>query len=226
MDELRATVNDLARACAHSDDAGDWEELVRGCTPLVTLVVMRVARLWMNGSTPDLAADIVQDVFLKLCENQRRILREFEPRGDDSFLGLLRTISTSVANDCFRRYYAEKRGGKVVTSTLAENAAQGPATAETPETAGLNRTVLFSQLNEKLLSSPEAVSERDRGIFWLYYRQGFTAEEISSLPSVGLTAKGVESALRRISQWLRGEIRMRRSGDRPEGRGGMLRPGK
>jgi RNA polymerase sigma-70 factor (ECF subfamily) len=215
MDGHRASVNDLARACAHTDDAGDWEDLVRSCTPLVTLVAMRVSRLWMNGSAPDLIADIVQDVFMRLCENERRVLREFEPRGDDSFLGLLRTIATSVANDCFRRYYAEKRGGKVVTSPLADDCAQSPVNANTRETAQLNRTILLTQLYEKLLSAPEAVSERDCSIFWLYYRQGFTAEEISSVPSVGLTAKGVESALRRVSQWLRGEIQMRRQDDGP-----------
>jgi RNA polymerase sigma-70 factor (ECF subfamily) len=50
------------------------------------------------------------------------------------------------------------------------------------------------------------IGERDRALFWLYYRQGYTAEEIARLPSAGLTAKGVESALRRVTVWLRGEV--------------------
>jgi RNA polymerase sigma-70 factor (ECF subfamily) len=55
------------------------------------------------------------------------------------------------------------------------------------------------------------VTERDRALFWLYYRQGFTAEEIGRLTAIGLTAKGVESALRRVTTWLRGEIERRKS---------------
>jgi RNA polymerase sigma-70 factor (ECF subfamily) len=50
------------------------------------------------------------------------------------------------------------------------------------------------------------IHERDRVMFWLYYRQGYTAEEIARLPAIGLTAKGVESALRRVTVWLRAQV--------------------
>ena len=54
--------------------------------------------------------------------------------------------------------------------------------------------------------------ERDRTIFWLYYLQGLTAEEIAGLPTVELSAKGVESALRRITAWLRKELEPNKMG--------------
>jgi DNA-directed RNA polymerase specialized sigma24 family protein len=53
-------------------------------------------------------------------------------------------------------------------------------------------------------------------LFWLYYRQGLTAEEIASMTGAGLTAKGVESALRRVAKWLRGEIQRPAPGNQPE----------
>ena len=115
MNGHSASVNDLAKACAHSADAEEWEAFLRRCTPLVSLVALRISRSWVTNSSPTMVDDIVQEVFLKLCEQERRILRDFEPRGDDSFLGLLRIVAASVANDYFRRLYSVKRGGKVIT---------------------------------------------------------------------------------------------------------------
>jgi RNA polymerase sigma-70 factor (ECF subfamily) len=215
MEAIRKSVNDLAKACAQSADAAEWEEFLRRCTPLASLVVMRIARMWSSGSSQGTVDDIVQEVFLKLCEQERRILRDFEPRGEDSFLGLLRLVASSVANDYFRRLYSEKRGGKVVTMALVEDGTTFPL-ASTHESARMHRSVLLSQLDEKLCAAPQVISERDRSVFWLYYLQGLTAEEIARLSASGLTAKGVESALRRVSKWLRGEIENRRPEEQAE----------
>ena len=93
MDEYRTSVNDLAKACAHSADAVEWAEFLRRCAPLAGLVAMRISRMWRCSSSPATVDDIVQEIFLKLCERDRRILRDFEPRGEDSFMGLLRIVS-------------------------------------------------------------------------------------------------------------------------------------
>ena|ERR1035438_6164797 len=121
MNGPRTSVNDLVRACAHSTDATEWEEFVRRCAPLASLVALRVARNWENQRSPASVDDIVQEVFVKLCEQERRILREFEPRGEDSFFGLLRIVAVSVANDHFRRLHSAKRGGDSVTTQLVDD---------------------------------------------------------------------------------------------------------
>ncbi|MGA2169098.1 MAG: sigma-70 family RNA polymerase sigma factor [Terracidiphilus sp.] len=210
MNGLRTSVNDLAKSCAHSADAAEWEEFVCRCGPLASVVALRVSRMWVSNPSPATVDDIVQEVFLKLCEQERRILRDFEPRGEDSFLGLLRMVSVSVANDYFRRLRSAKRGGNVVTAPLLEEEAQLPGDGAQPA-ARMQRSVLLAELDRKLRSAPEVVTERDRALFWLYYRQGFTAEEIARLTAIGLTAKGVESALRRVTTWLRGEIERQKS---------------
>jgi RNA polymerase sigma-70 factor (ECF subfamily) len=215
MDGFSTSVNDLAKACARSADAVEWEEFLRRCTPLASLVVLRVARSWVYNSSPTMVDDIVQEVFIKLCEQERRILRDFEPRGEDSFLGLLRIVSASVANDYFRRLYSVKRGGKVVTSPLvAETVPLTVAGAES--TTQVHQSVLHAQIDRKLRSAPDVISERDRAVFWLYYLQGFTAEEIARMASTGLTAKGVESALRRVATWLRTELEPSKPSGRAE----------
>jgi len=215
MDGRSTSVNDLAKACACSADAAEWAEFLRRCTPLASLVALRISRSWVNHPSPATVHDIVQEIFMKLCEQERRILREFEPRGEDSFLGLLRLVSASVANDYFRRTHSAKRGGKVVTMALAEEGSPGPMASVHP-TGKLDQEVLLAQLDQKLRSAPDVICERDRALFWLYYRQGLTAEEIASLAGAGLTPKGVESALRRVAKWLRGEVEGQKPGNPAE----------
>jgi RNA polymerase sigma-70 factor (ECF subfamily) len=205
MDMSKAPVNELARVCAHSTDTMEWAELLGQCAPIAGVVAARVARIWRRDPASSVVDDIVQEVFLKLCDQERRILREFKPQGENSFFALLRVVTASVANDYFRRQYSEKRGGRVITMVL-----DGEPAGVVPVGGGIGnnmeRAVLFSELDHKLRSAPGSTAERDRIIFWLYYLQGLTAEEISGLPAADLSAKGVESALRRITVWLRKEL--------------------
>lgn len=210
MEMSRAPVNELARVCAQSANTWEWAEFLGRCAPVAALVAARVARMWQGGqATSTVVDDIVQEVFLKLCEHERRILREFRPRGEDSFLALLRVITASVANDYFRRHYSEKRGGKVVTMVLDEEPMPVASLTSNKDT-DVQRAVLFSELDHKLRNASGPTADRDRIIFWLYYLQGLTAEEIAGLPGSELSAKGVESALRRITAWLRKELEPRK----------------
>ena len=211
MSDNQTSVNELAMACAHSADAAEWQDFVCRCVPLASLVALRVSRMWVSEPSRSTVDDIVQEVFLKLCEQERRILRDFEPRGEDSFFGLLRIVTASVANDYFRRIYSTKRGGKVVTMALMDDDAQMPLDGARP-VARMQQAALMAELDEKLRSAPEEIGERDRALFWLYYQQGYTAEEIARISGAGLTAKGVESALRRVTVWLRDEVGQKRAG--------------
>ncbi len=51
-----------------------------------------------------------------------------------------------------------------------------------------------------------ADQERDRMIFWLYFRQGMSTKEIASLPTIGLGAKGVGSVIERLKDAIRKQI--------------------
>jgi RNA polymerase sigma-70 factor (ECF subfamily) len=54
------------------------------------------------------------------------------------------------------------------------------------------------------LSGPDR--ERDRTIFWLYFRQGMSTREIASLPGIGLGTKGVGSVIERMKHSIRDRI--------------------
>jgi RNA polymerase sigma-70 factor, ECF subfamily len=192
--------NELARICAYSAEAPEWEEFLRVTMPVVSLTVWRVAKAWGDVSQATLN-EITQDVFLKLCEDERRVLRKFEDRGEDSILKLLRVISASVATDYFRRVVAEKRGGPV-RGGEPEKAIAIDDVPDGRGTEAIEWPAFLSQLDGLLRRNLEAVTERDRTLFWLYYRQGMTADAISHIPAMGLGRKGVESALRRLTRLL------------------------
>ena len=73
----------------------------------------------------------------------------------------------------------------------------------------IEQSILLRELDQHLAS---AGTDRDRTIFWLYYRQGYTAKDIASMPGLGLTQKGVESCIYRLTQALRGSVSNMASG--------------
>lgn len=196
--------NRQARICAYSSEESEWVRFVREVSPVVALAARRIGASWGDPS-PNTVSEIVQEVFLKLCEDNRRILREFEDRGHDSFLKLLRMITASVGTDHFRRLRAEKRGGRSLTVSLDESL-PGRDFTDKNAISALEWPTLMGQLDKLLRQYADIVTARDRSLFWLYYRQGLTAEAISRMPNVGLTAKGVESALLRMTRLLRERI--------------------
>ena len=62
---------------------------------------------------------------------------------------------------------------------------------------------LIGEIDQRLAATE---TDRDRNIFWLYYRQGYTARDIASIPNLGLTQKGVESCIYRLTQSVRNTV--------------------
>jgi RNA polymerase sigma-70 factor, ECF subfamily len=196
--------NRLARICAYSAQAPEWDEFVRLVWPVIALAARRVSAVWGDRSEGTIN-EIVQEVFVKLCEDERRILREFDDRGNDSFLKLMRMITASVGTDHFRRLRAEKRGGRSHSVPLDPHV-DAEDVSDAKATAAVEWPSLMAQLDGLMKLFPETITARDRTIFWLYYRQGLTAEAISRISAIGLGTKGVESALQRVTRLLRHTI--------------------
>ena len=194
--------NDLARLCAAQGGAGEWGEFVRRFSRPIALSALRVGRMW-GETSPTVIDDIVQDVFLKFCEDDRRVLREFEPRHQDSFLAFVKVVSAATANDYFRRRNTSKRGGGVKEEPISEFHA-----AVLQDSEWMERNHLLKEIDRFLeASGRDEIGRRDRTVFWLYYQQGMTASAIASLPSMSLSVKGVESALHRMTALIRNHLR-------------------
>jgi RNA polymerase sigma-70 factor (ECF subfamily) len=193
--------DDLASLCAVEADIDAWNEFVRRFTRPIALSALRVGRLW-GETSPAVIDDIVQDVFLKFCENDRKVLREFEPRHNGSFTAFVKVVSAATANDYFRKRNTVKRGGGVKEEPISELHVGMVQDAE-----WIERNQLLREIDSFLESSGrDETGRRDRTVFWLYYQQGMTASAIANLPGIALSVKGVESALHRMTALVRKHV--------------------
>ena len=146
---------------------------------------------------------MIQEVFLRLCENNRKVLRDFVPRQPGSFPAFIRIVAASIANDAFRKKKTMKRGGGLDEAEISD---LQPGVLHNSE--WIERNLLLNEIDRLLAANANAsTGKRDRTVFWLYYQQGMTAGAIASLPGVSLSVKGVESALHRMTTLIRTHLR-------------------
>ena len=172
---------------------------------MIAAAVLRTARLWGEPSRSQLD-DLIQDAYLKLYENNGRLLRSFQPRHEDSIYGFLKVVAANVVHDHFRSALAAKRGAGQ-TAALTDSVQMDPKTSASNSVDVVGQRLQLAQV-DKILNQLTAGKdqERKRMIFWLRHRQGLTASEIAAIPSIGLTTEGVESVLMRLAAMIRGHI--------------------
>ena len=196
---------ELIRICAESNDRAAWNEFVSRFHRPISLSILRIARQW-GVAAPLVLDDLVQETYLKLCSDQCRRLREFADLHPEAIVGYVKTIAANVAHDHFKASHSQKRGlGQPSQSIdVCEPEAQdGDFGAQ----VSIERHVLLGDVNKALETCSQGPDQqRDCLIFWLYYQQGMTAKAIAALPTVGLTAKGVESAILRLTRLVREQI--------------------
>lgn len=196
--------DDLVKACAGSNNTVLWREFIRRFQPVIATAVLRRARHYGEPSRQTLD-DLIQETYLKLCDDDCRLLQSFESRHPDAVFGFLKVVASNVVNDHFKSALAEKRGAGV-TEALADGGPPLPAVVADTSTS-MERRILLRQIDDALarVTNGEDLN-RNRLIFWLYYRDGLSAGAIASLPYIGLTTKGVESILFRLTRMIRSHM--------------------
>jgi len=191
----------LIAACIQTRESAAWEEFVRRFQPAIASTAWRIARRF-GSNAPETVDDLVQATFLKLCANRCRILREFHSATPDAIFALLKTVAFSVAHDHFRISMAAKRGSGKWESALDQYADSAVSGREgLPEA---ERELILREIDEQLATASDPASqERDRRIFWLYYRHGMTSRTIAAIPGLGLAQKGVEAVIQRLTRHVR-----------------------
>jgi RNA polymerase sigma-70 factor (ECF subfamily) len=202
MDYAALSAERLILACTQTGDAAAWEEFVRRFHRLIATVALRVARRWGDSSS-QAVDDLIQETYLKLCAGNFRILRSFKSQHPDAFYGYLKVVTANLVHDRFKAAHSDKRGSGTV-----EVAADPQITSDASATTKSSERGILLQQVDALLSRLAAGRhlERDRRVFWLYYRVGLTANAIASLPAIGLSTKGVESTILRLTRLLREEL--------------------
>jgi RNA polymerase sigma factor (sigma-70 family) len=207
-----SSLPELLRACIEGDELA-WVEFIQRFHPVIAANVMRCARRFRE-TRPELIDDLVQETLLKVCAHRCRVLREFQPRSPDAIFGFLKTVAFSVTMDHFRIGLAEKRGfgrSDAALDVYAESAVAG--SEGLPE---IEREILLGQIDQHLATVADpATGARDHRIFWLYYQHGMTARAIAAIPGLGLTQKGVESVIQRLTSHVRALLGERDPGPDP-----------
>jgi RNA polymerase sigma-70 factor, ECF subfamily len=190
----KSSISELIASCLDGDKETAWREFVFRFQPLIASIIFRIVRRY-GRSDHDLVDDLVQETFLRLCKNQGRALRRFRERHETAIFGYLKVVAASVVTDYFRSVNAQKRLG----DKLPESEELIDVSTSTPSNA--EQVTMVREVNECI--DQLADSGRDKTIFWLYYQQGLTANDISSLPNIELTTKGVESCIYRLTKAVR-----------------------
>jgi RNA polymerase sigma-70 factor (ECF subfamily) len=207
MDYASLPPEELILACKQTNDTAAWEEFVHRFHRLIATVALRVARRWGEPSRHQID-DLVQETYLKLCAGDFRMLRRFKSNHPDAFYGYLKVVTANLVHDHFKAAHSSKRGSGAIKSSVDEQVQSASDAPSTPSALrSCERGVLLREVDatlSRVAAGPHL--ERDRKLFWLYYRVGLTADAIASLPFIGLSTKGVESSLLRLTRLLRQEI--------------------
>jgi RNA polymerase sigma-70 factor (ECF subfamily) len=166
---------------------------------------MRTASLWGEASR-SLVEDLVQVTYLKLWEDGCRRLQDFAMEHPQAILGYLKKTAANATHDYFRHGYSQSCGGdKPHVSTSDVDPEAGKEAHGSQDKIAFE--VFVNEIDEHLKRCVTgADQERDRMIFWLYFRQGMSTKEIASLPTIGLGAKGVGSVIERLKHGIREQI--------------------
>ena len=196
------SLKDVVCLCAgpHDDDA--WEEFVARVQRPISLTVLRIASLW-GGASVSLVEDLVQVTYVKLWQDNCHLLRDFAIQHPDAILGYVKKIAANATHDHFKHERNQTSGGAIPhLSTMEVDPEAGSDSEGSQERIAFQ--IFLAQIDEHLkqsLSGPD--QERDRMIFWFYFRQGMSTQEIASLPAISLSPKGVGSVIERLKQCVR-----------------------
>src|SRR6266550_30658 len=199
------SLRDVVCLCAGPRDDAAWEEFVSRVARPIRLIITRTASRWGSPSR-SVVEDLIQSTYLKLWEGGCRLLRDFAIQHPEAILGYLKKTAANVAHDHFKHGHCQSSGGdQAHISTTDVDLEAGREVQGNHEKIAFG--VFLHEIDEHLqrcLNGPD--QERDRTIFWLYFRQGMSTKEIASLPSIGLGAKGVGSVIERLKHGIREQI--------------------
>lgn len=196
---------ELIRTCSASGDAEAWEEFVRRFHRLIASVVLHTTGRLGDAST-EMVDDLIQETYLKFCADDFRLLRKFDPRHPEAIFGYIKVVTVNVVRDHFKGFHSQKRGSNRLVS-IPEGHISPAGENDLGSARLIERTVLVREVERHLdvcVTGPDR--DRDKKIFWLYYRAGLSAGAIAALPGTGLSTKGVESIIFRVTKELRRRV--------------------
>lgn len=179
--------------------------------------MLRTASMWGEPS-PSLVEDLTQVTYLKLWEDGCRLLRDFATQHPEAVLGYIKKTAANATHDHFKHRRSQSAGGdRPHLSTTDVDPEAGDHVQGNQNKIAFE--ILLHEIDSYLrrsLVGPD--QDRDRMIFWLYFRQGMSTKEIAALSAIGLTVKGVGSVIERVKHCIREQVLPTRAGTDQKGK--------
>jgi|SRR3954463_807330 len=206
MDPRKLSDEELVRLLLATRDedlrADLWVEFWHRFQPVIARTIRRRILRYTRWVDPDRVDNLVQETFLKILKDDCKALRNFEFWHENAFQGFLKVMAAHVVEDDIRQENADKKGGGQKPENIDD--LLQPPSDRSHGVASMFNSLRMNEIEnclQRRKADPNFV--RDHKIFWLYYRDGFTALEISQFPDIGFkNVKGVESALLRLIKWI------------------------
>jgi hypothetical protein len=168
------------------------DAVIRRLQPLVAGVVGRTLR--RHGvCDAELVKDLSQETFLKLLGDKFNLKERTRGRTEGEIFGLVKATTANLVLDAMRTFKPAVPIDDVVVVDDSNKK--------------LETQVVVQEVDAILkgLLSPPNVA-RDYRIFWFYHRDRMTAREITLIPGMDLTVKGVESVVFRLTAEVKAAI--------------------
>lgn len=197
---------ELLRCCGEDLNNRElWSEFQRRFQRRIFLYLLRSCRA--AGQSPnalqDYLADLAQEVYVRLVQNDGRMMRTFRRDSELAVRAFLARIATAVVSDHFRYQLAGKRKATVISIDHARETIENLRAAREPRDP-VDSLLSWIDVERELASAANrAHVARDLLIFKLYCVDGFTADELAAFPGFRLGPAGVEAAVSRVRGRLR-----------------------
>jgi RNA polymerase sigma factor (sigma-70 family) len=199
----------LISLCCDEENSDAWDEFIKRFHKQLSLFVFRETRAFKFKDSE--VCELLQDLYLKLLSNDRKILKDFRGNTEGSVLAYLLTVVRSVVTDQIRKEIAQKRYAPEISLnaplkedqelTIADLIKAGQ---ESSPDHIVNEKITIKHLRELLkeaLSGSNA--KRDSIIFHLHIINGLSCREIAELSTFSMTTANVQAVVFRTKERLR-----------------------
>jgi len=192
-----------------------WHEFINRFQERIRLIAHRafVTGVERNsgldtGRASEFVEDLIQDVFVRLIDGDRRALSRFQGRSESSIFKYLHSIATNLVRDHFKKLRAQRSiPGPISLSAplrTPDGRSEGLTLGDRVAGSVLNpeAAVESAELRRRIAAAVErasrgSASNRNRLIFRLFFVEGLTMDEITSIRAIGLSRSGVEKVIRK-----------------------------
>jgi len=213
---------DLIKTCAeNTENQKVWLEFFKRFDRYIKLCVLRAYRLLaVSNFRKDIILkeeirDLVQEVYMKLFKNGRKLIKNFEPEYDDSIYAYLSLTCTSVVKDHFKKFSRLKRKEptqfKDTKNVFALEAKSIDKMMSSFEVSNPEDQVIVKDLLEKIKHyyntfHAKKNNERRKLIFQLYFLEGLSINDIACIKGLNISLNNVNTIIWRMKKEIRNYV--------------------